>query len=104
MNEFIDSLFFINSKGKQMGFGFFKKLKDAFKKTGQFIKNKVIKPVINTAKKVVKSPITKQIIDTGMKLAPVIGAGISSATGGSPQSGMQAGHVIQGIGKGFGFG
>ena len=92
MNEFIDSLFFINSKGKQMAWGLFKKIKNAVKKVGNFVK------------KVVKSPITKQIIDTGMKLAPVIGAGISSATGGSPQSGMQAGHVIQGIGKGFGFG
>lgn len=87
-----------------MAWGFFKKIKNAIKKAAQWTKDKVIKPVINTTKKVVNSPITKKIIDTGMKLAPVIGAGISSAAGGSPQAGMQVGHVVQGIGKGLGFG
>ena len=55
-------------------------------------------------KKIFNSPITKTVVDTGVKLAPVIGAGISSATGGSPTEGMQVGHVIQGLGKGLGFG
>ena len=79
-----------------MAWGVFKKIKNAVKKAANWVGK--------TVKKVVNSPITKKVIDTGMKLAPVIGAGISSAAGGSPSAGMQVGHVVQGIGNSLGFG
>lgn len=79
-----------------MAWGLFKKIKNAVKKAAQWVGK--------TVKKVVKSPITKKAIDTGIKLAPLIGAGISSAAGGSPQEGMKMGHVVQGIGNSFGYG
>ena len=35
-----------------MAWGLFKKIKNAFKKVTNFVKDKVIKPVVNTAKKI----------------------------------------------------
>jgi len=46
-----------------MGFGLFKKIEDALKSTGKWVHNKVIKPVINTAKKVVTPDNVKKAID-----------------------------------------
>ena len=44
-----------------MGFGLFKKLKDAIKNAGKWVHNKVIKPVVNTAKKVVTPDNIKKL-------------------------------------------
>ena len=60
-----------------MGFGFFKKLKDGFKKAGAFIKNKIAKPVIDF----VKSDKMKKIIGTATKFAPIIGGAIGGPVG-----------------------
>ena len=87
-----------------MGFGLFKKIKDAFKKAARWVKDKVIKPVINTGKKILKSDTVKSVIDTGMKLAPVIGGAIASSQGAPPQSGIAAGSAFQSIGKALGYG
>ena len=87
-----------------MAWGIFKKIKNAFKKAGDFVKNKIIKPVINTAKKVINSDTTKKLINAGVKLAPVIGAGVSTAVSGNPAEGMKIGHVVQGIGNNLGYG
>lgn len=97
-------MIFIKDKHKVMSWGIFKKIANAVKKAAKWTSSHIIKPVINTAKKVINSPITKKVIDTGMKLAPVIGAGISSAAGGSPAEGMKIGHVVQGIGNSLGYG
>ena len=82
-----------------MGFGIFKKIKEAVKKTGSWIKNKVIKRVINTGKKFLKSDTLKTVIDTGMKLAPALGGAIATSQGAPPQSGIAAGSAVQSIGK-----
>ena len=87
-----------------MGFGFFKKLKDAFKKAGDWVKNKVIKPVVNTAKKVFTPDNIKKVIDTGVKLAPAIATAVAASQGAPPQAGMAAGKAIQGVGNSLGFG
>ena len=87
-----------------MSWGVFKKIANAIKKVAKWSGSHVIKPVINTAKKVINSDVTKKLINTGVKLAPVIGGAISSATGGSPVEGMKIGHVVQGIGNGLGYG
>ena len=85
-----------------MGFGIFKKLKDSFKKSGQWLKNKVIKPAVDIAKKVITPENIKKAISTANNLAPLIGAGVASAMGAPPTAGMQIGHTIQGIGNKFG--
>ena len=87
-----------------MGWGIFKKIKNAFKKAGGFVKNKIITPVIKAAKNIIKSDTTKKLINTGVKLAPIIGAGISTAAGAGPAAGMKVGHVVQGIGNNLGYG
>ena len=74
-----------------MGFGLFKKIKDAFKKAARWVKDKVV-------------PAVKPIIDAGMKLAPMIGGAIATSQGAPPQAGMAAGSAIQSIGKSLGFG
>ena len=86
-----------------MGFGIFKKIKNALKKASQWINSKVIKPVIKTAEKVIKSDTTKKLLDTGTKLAPVIGGAVGSAYG-NPQAGLVAGNTIQNIGNSLGYG
>ena len=75
-----------------MAWGIFKKIKNAFKKVGQGIK------------KVFQPETIKKILNTGVKLAPIIGAGISTAAGAGPAAGMKVGHVVQGIGNNLGFG
>ena len=87
-----------------MGFGLFKKIKDALKSAGKWVHNKVIKPVVNTAKKVITPTNIKKGIDTGIKLAPLIGGAVSTATSGNPMTGLKAGHIAQGIGNNLGYG
>jgi len=87
-----------------MGFGLFKKIKDAIKSAGKWVHNKVIKPVVNTAKKVVTPDNVKKAIDLGVKLGPLIGGAVSTATSGNPMPGLKAGHIAQGIGNNLGFG
>ena len=86
-----------------MGFGLFKKIKDAVKKVAKWTNNTVLKPVINTAKKVITSPTTKKLMNTAIDLAPVIAGGIGSAYG-NPQAGFVAGNTIKNIGNSIGLG
>ena len=83
--------------------GIFKKLKNAVKKVGKAIGGG-IKKIFNAGKKAINSDTFKGLMNTGTKLAPVIGAGISSAMGGSPSEGMKIGHVVQGLGNSLGYG
>ena len=87
-----------------MAWGIFKKIKKAFQDAGKWVHNKVIKPVVNTVKKVVTPDNVKKAIDLGTKIAPLIGAGVSTAAGGNPMAGLKAGHIAQGIGNNLGFG
>lgn len=87
-----------------MAWGIFKKIKNAFRKATNWVNNKIIKPVINTAKKVITPENIKKTIDFGVKVAPLIGAGVSTAVSGNPMPGLKAGHVAQGIGNNLGFG
>ena len=70
----------------------------------QWTKNKIIKPIVRTGEKLIKSGDVKKLIDTGIKLAPMIGGGISTAKTGNPQSGMMIGSGVQNIGNSLGFG
>ena len=79
--------------------GFFKKIKEAFKKAGKWIKDKVITPVVDFGKKVFTK--AKPILGAAVKLAPAIGAGVGAAYG-NPVAGAKAGTVIQGIGGAIG--
>ena len=85
----------------KMAWGFWKKIKNAFKKAGQWIKNKVIQPVVNFGKKVFTK--TKPILNTAVKLAPAIGAAVGGAKG-TPPFGAQAGMAIPGVGGALGLG
>lgn len=76
-----------------MGWGFFKKIKEAFKKAGQWVKRKVIDPVVGGVKKIFRAEPVKAVV----KMAPVIGAAIGGAKG-NPQMGLQVGQAVQGIG------
>ena len=87
-----------------MGFGLFKKIKEAIKKAAGWVRDRVIKPVVRTVEKIVKSPTTRKIIDDGVKLAPVIGAGVSTAYTGNPQAGLAAGTAVQSVGRTLGYG
>ena len=87
-----------------MAWGLFKKIREAFKKAGSWIKDKVIKPAVDVVKKVVTPENIKKAVDIGVKLAPLIGAGVSTAIGGNPMAGFKAGHVVQGIGNNLGYG
>ena len=80
-----------------MGFGLFKKIKEALKSAGKWVHNKVIKPVV-------KPENIKKVIDLGTKIAPLIGGAVSTATSGNPMPGLKAGHIAQGIGNNLGFG
>ena len=71
-----------------MAWGLFMKIKNALSKACQWVKNKVIKPVINTAKKVFTPENIKKVIDTGIKLAPAISIAVATSQGTPPQSGM----------------
>ena len=87
-----------------MAWGLFKKIRDGIKKAAHWVKDKVIKPVVDFGKKVLKSDTVKTVIDTGMKLAPAIGGAIASSQGAPPQSGIAAGSAVQSIGKVLGYG
>lgn len=82
-----------------MAWGFWRKIKDGFRKAGQWINNKIVKPVVNTARKIIKP-----IINTGIKLAPGIGGAVATAMGAPPQVGMLAGTAVQGVGNSLGYG
>ena len=81
-----------------MGWGIFKKIANAVKKAAQWTNRKIIKPAINVAKKVITPDNIKKAIDTGVKLAPLIGAGIGAYQG-NPQAGLAIGNTIQGFGN-----
>ena len=84
-----------------MAWGLFKKIKNAFNKAKNWVSNNVIKPAVNFIK---KPENIKKIVDTGTKLAPLIGGAVSTAYSGNPMPGLKAGHIAQGIGNNLGFG
>ena len=86
-----------------MSFGIFKKIKEAVKKAAQWTRDKVIRPVIKAGEKLIKSGDVKKLIDTGIKLAPMIGGAVGASKG-NPQIGLAAGSTIQNIGNSLGFG
>ena len=74
-----------------MAWGIFKKIKNAFNKAKDWIRNngkKVIKPILNTA----------------IKLAPAIGTAIATSQGAPPATGNAIGSSIQSIGHSLGLG
>lgn len=85
-----------------MAWGVFKKLKKAINKVGNAIGGG-IKKIFNTGKKALTSDTFKGIMNTGVKLAPVIGGAIGSAYG-NPQAGLTAGNTFQNIGNSLGYG
>ena len=87
-----------------MAWGLFKKIRDGIKKAARWVKDKIIKPVINTGKKILKSDTVKTVIDTGMKLAPALGGAIASSQGAPPQGGIAVGTAVQSFGKTLGYG
>ena len=87
-----------------MAWGIFRKIRDGIKKAAQWVKDKVIKPVINFGKKILKSDTVKTVIDTGMKLAPALGGAIASSQGAPPQGGIAVGTAVQSFGKALGYG
>ena len=87
-----------------MAWGLFKKIRDGIKKAARWVKDKIIKPVFNTGKKILKSDTVKTVIDTGMKLAPALGGAVAASQGAPPQAGIAAGSAIQSIGKALGYG
>ena len=86
-----------------MGFGLFKKIKEAIKKAAGWVRDRVIKPVVRTVEKIVKSPTTRKIIDAGVKLAPAIGGAIGASKG-QPQAGVAIGSTVQSVGNALGYG
>lgn len=79
-----------------MGWGFWNKIKNAFKKAGSWIKEKIIKPVGRTVKKIFKSEPVQGALDLVSKAGGAIGAGIGAAKG-NPQMGAQIGMVAQNL-------
>ena len=69
-----------------MGWGFFKKVKDAVKKAGKWMRDKVINPVVK--------PIVKTGLDVIKKYGPEIGTAFGSMKG-NPQLGMKIGSMVQ---------
>ena len=63
--------------------GIFKKIKNTVKKAAQWTKDKVNRPVNKTGEKLIKSGDVKKLIDTSIKLSPMIGGGISTAKKGN---------------------
>ena len=87
-----------------MAWGFWRKLKDGFKKATQWVNNKVIKPIVTTAKKVFTPENVKKVLDTGIKLAPAITTAVATSQGAPPASGLAIGNSIQSIGHSLGLG
>ncbi len=67
---------------QKMGWGFWKKLKNGVKKAFNWVKDKIVKPVFNTAK----------------NLLPAIGAAVAPVVGAPPQAGMAVGSIVKGVG------
>ena len=74
-----------------MAWGFFKKIKDAFKKAGKWVKDKIINPVVSIAK-----PILKTGLDVVSKAGTAIGGAIGTAKG-NPELGLKIGGAAQGL-------
>ena len=86
-----------------MAWGFWKKIKNAFKKATNWVRDKVVRPVINTVKKIVTSEPVKKIMSTALSLAPAVGAAVGGAKG-NPAAGAKIGTAVQGIGRSIGLG
>ena len=76
----------------QMGWGFFKKIKNGLTKAFNWVKDKVVKPVINVGKK---------ILGVGVKAAPAIATAIGAAKG-NPEIGAMVGSAVQNVGNALG--
>ena len=87
-----------------MAWGIFKKIKNAFNKVKNWTRDKVIRPTINTAKKVFTPDNIKKFADTAVKLAPAITTAVATSQGAPPATGMAIGSSIQSIGQSLGLG
>ena len=76
-----------------MAWGFWKKIKNAFQKATAWVRDKVVKPVINTVKKIVTSEPVKKVTGAVLNLAPAIGAAVGG-TKGNPAVGAQVGTAV----------
>ena len=81
-----------------MAWGFWNKIKRGLRSAGRWIKNKIIDPLGRTIKKV-----GKPVLNTAVKLAPVIGTAVGAKFG-NPQMGAQIGSIVQNVGGALGFG
>ena len=77
-----------------MAWGFWNKIKKGFRNAGRFIKNKIFKPLKRVA---------KPVLNTAVKLAPVIGTAVGAKFG-NPQMGAQIGSIVQQTGNALGYG
>ena len=81
-----------------MAWGFWNKIKKGFRNAGKWVKNKIIKPVGRKIKK-----IGRPMLNTAVKLAPVIGTAVGAKMG-NPQMGAQIGSIVQQAGGALGYG
>ena len=81
-----------------MAWGFWNKIKNGFRSAGRCIKNKILTPLGRTIKKV-----GKPMLNTAVKLAPVIGTAVGAKFG-NPQMGAQIGSIVQNVGGALGYG
>lgn len=81
-----------------MAWGFWNKIKNGFRSAGKWIKNKILTPLGRTIKKV-----GKPMLNTAVKLAPVIGTAVGAKFG-NPQIGAQIGSIVQNVGGALGYG
>ena len=86
-----------------MAWGFWKKIKNAFKKATNWVRDKVVRPVINTVKKIVTSEPVKKVTGAVLNLAPAKGTAIGGAKG-NPAAGAKIGTAVQGVGRAIGLG
>ena len=76
--------------------GWWKKVKDFFKRVGTGIKKKVIEPVARFFK-----PVVKTAVDVIGKAGTAIGGAVGAAKG-NPQMGLKIGSAAQGIAQQIG--
>lgn len=81
-----------------MAWGFWNKIKKGLSSVGRWFKNKIFKPLGRTIKKV-----GKPMLNTAVKLAPVIGTAVGAKFG-NPQIGAQIGGIVQQVGGALGYG
>ena len=81
-----------------MAWGFWNKIKNGFRSAGRWIKNKILTPLGRTIKKV-----GKPMLNTAVKLAPVIWTAVGAKFG-NPQMGAQIGSIVQNVGGALGYG